>query len=437
MINGKSTIDFEDQNKNFLHVYEFENGKKCSLILNIKYLDTINIALSELDTIVIASIENPSDGSNRIEVYNLNNKKRISNTVVPYPIFHMKFLPETKLYNNNLLLVSYDIESENFYMKIIDLKKKFIVKYNKLLNEEHILSIDISKNLHIALGTNNGLLYFTSFKHEPTRLYNDKIIMHISFSVTGNNIAIVSLNEETDKEDLDEEETDKEDTDKEDSDKEKSESYVFSVFNILENKEIYNSEISELVYENYFIINPQLEKDAPSLSIRNPFLDKHYSFQEADQQKLLEHNKKNCFDILDLTEKNIGSYLSSSNDNLVLFIKVMDKPEFIVTCLNFGHLKIYLKDPSNIFYECIDSLDNTQYSQNKFEYLKLPTHANTIYVNYQDIYNKYKQRQNMIFVEFDKKINRTISFNASYTNQYSSSNHCQEGSVIDVYRIIF
>jgi hypothetical protein len=152
---------------------------------------------------------------------------------------------------------------------------------------------------------------------------------------------------------------------------------------------------------------------------------------------LQEHNKKNCFDILDLTEKNIGSYLSSSNDNLVLFIKVMDKPEFIVTCLNFDHLKIYLKDPSNIFYECIDSLDNTQYSQNKFEYLKLPTHANTIYVNYQDIYNKYKQRQNMIFVEFDKKINRTISFNASYTNQYSSSNHCQEGSVIDVYRIIF
>ena len=424
MIKGKSTVEVKDQNKNFLHVYEFQNGKPCSLIFNKRYTDTFNVALSELDTIAIASIENPSDGSNRIEVYNLNNNKRISNTVVPYPIFHMKFLPETDIYNNNLILVSFNIESEHFYMKIIDLKKKFTIKYNKILNEEHIFSIDISTNLHIALGTNNGLLYFTSFTDEPIRLYNDKMIMHTSFSITGNNIAVVCLTDESEQEE----------------EQEEGQRYVFSVLNIPDNIEIYNSKIADLVYENYFIKNPQVkkdEKDETNLSIRNPFLDKNYSFQEPNQEKLKEHNKHNCFDLSDLTEKNIGSYLSSSQDNLVLFIKVFNKPEFIVTCLNFNSLKIYLKDPSYIFYECIDSLDNTQYSQNKLEYLKLPTQANTIFVNYQDIYDKYKQRQNMIFLEFDKKISRTISFNASYTHDYESSNHCQEGSVIDFYKIIF
>ena len=257
------------------------------------------------------------------------------------------------------------------------------------------------------------------------------MIIHISFSITGSKIAVVYLNDVEEHEETDDEQEEQEEEQKE------GERYIFSVFDILENKEIYNSKMSESVYENYFITNPQVEKQESDLAIRNPFLDKKYPFQKANEQKLQEHNKQHCFDIYDLTEKNIGSYLSSSENNLVLFIKVRDKQEFIVTCLNFDYLKLCLKDPSNIFYECIDTIDNSQYSQNKLEYLKLATHANTIYVNYQDIYDKYKQRQNMIFVEFEKKINRSISFNASYTEQYSSSNHCQVGSIIDVYRIIF
>jgi hypothetical protein len=90
-----------------------------------------------------------------------------------------------------------------------------------------------------------------------------------------------------------------------------------------------------------------------------------------------------------------------------------------------------------IFYRCVDGMDYRQYSSNQLEYLKLPTGGQTIFVNYRDIKDKYKQRQNMIFLELEEKIEKTISFDASYTMQFVSSNHCQPGSTIDVYRIIF
>jgi hypothetical protein len=50
---------------------------------------------------------------------------------------------------------------------------------------------------------------------------------------------------------------------------------------------------------------------------------------------------------------------------------------------------------------------------------------------------KYLQRQNMIFLEHSNKVEKTISYDASYFMYFVSRNHCQNGSVIDVYKIIF
>ena len=43
----------------------------------------------------------------------------------------------------------------------------------------------------------------------------------------------------------------------------------------------------------------------------------------------------------------------------------------------------------------------------------------------------------MIFLEFTQQVEKTISHAASFTMDFVSSNHCQIGSDIDVYRIIF
>jgi hypothetical protein len=70
------------------------------------------------------------------------------------------------------------------------------------------------------------------------------------------------------------------------------------------------------------------------------------------------------------------------------------------------------------------------------EYLKIPS-QNNIYVSYSDIKHKYMQRQNMIFLEYEKKVDETISYNVSISNNTVSGWHCGNGTNIDVYRIIF
>ena len=43
----------------------------------------------------------------------------------------------------------------------------------------------------------------------------------------------------------------------------------------------------------------------------------------------------------------------------------------------------------------------------------------------------------MIFLEFNERVDTTITYEAVVTNNFVSSNHCQPGSLIDVHRIIF
>ena len=43
----------------------------------------------------------------------------------------------------------------------------------------------------------------------------------------------------------------------------------------------------------------------------------------------------------------------------------------------------------------------------------------------------------MIFLEYSERVETTITYEAVVTNNFVSSNHCQDGSIIDVYRIIF
>jgi hypothetical protein len=149
------------------------------------------------------------------------------------------------------------------------------------------------------------------------------------------------------------------------------------------------------------------------------------------------HGNDNCFDLLLISEENIGKYLSSDPDNIVIFYKNPSYARFLATCCTFSRLKKYLKDPLHVFYACIPRYDFRNYYRNPPEFLKIPTGTHTIFVSYQDMKTKYMQRQNMIFLEHNNKVEKTITYDASFNMAFVSGNHCQASSIIDVYRIIF
>lgn len=428
-INGKYNPGVKNVRKQFLHVYEYTNEGTARLILNKIYPEIIKIDLSELDTIAITSIVNqnvdPDNIHSRLEIYDLTNKKRILKKIFNYFIKYLQFFPENDTHNNNIIIITKNLENDDYNIRLIDLKNKFEEKINLPVNFADILSIDINKKGAIALRTDNGILYMPSLTSGAIHLFPNKVIFHSSFSISGDKIAVIMSSDQ--------------------KQNEHGFSKYFAIYNLDDGAEIFDSYNMDEVLNNYFDTHPQIEyikkeHEDNELVIRNPFLDKLYVDEiPTDQEKLQQHSSENCFNVMELSEENIGNYLSSDPDNLVIFFKNPDDAGFQATCLNFKRLNSYLKNPNHIFYKCVDELDYRAYRNRSFidEFLKIPTHIQTLFVKYGDIRQKYDERQNMIFLEHSEKIEKTISFNASFTLNFLGSNHCQKGSDIDVYNIIF
>lgn len=185
------------------------------------------------------------------------------------------------------------------------------------------------------------------------------------------------------------------------------------------------------------IPNPLQAVVSSEPEIQDAQLDIVVATQPTNATKLRKYEKKQCFDIFNATEEIIGQYLSSDPDNLVIFYKNPRDADFNASCLTFTVLKTYLKDPNYVFYRCHSRKDFSTYYRDPPEFLKLPTQGGNLFVSYPGIKQKYMQRQNMIFLENNFRVENTISYDASYFMRFISSNHCQEGSVINVYRIIF
>ena len=185
------------------------------------------------------------------------------------------------------------------------------------------------------------------------------------------------------------------------------------------------------------IPNPPQAVVSSEPEIQDAQLDIVVATQPTNATKLRKYEKKECFDIFNMSEEIIGHYLSSDPDNLVIFYKYPSDADFQASCLTFSALKTYLKDPNYVFYRCIDRKDFRTYHRDLPEFLKIPTQAGNLFVDYQLMKQKYMQRQNMIFLEHSEQIPKTITMNASLTMHFVSRNHCQDGSVIELYRIIF
>jgi hypothetical protein len=328
----------------------------------------------------------------------------------------MQYFPESEQYHNSLCLITINPREYNKHIRVINVEDDFGQVFIKNLQQLRYLSLSIGPIGQIGLGTPDGLLYFLSPHENPMTKFENKFIQNIVFSRSGEKVAVASQEFNRISE---------------------THYYNVMVFNYPDDEEIsidveHEEHEEEEEYEEY-------EEEEEDIVILDPELDTHF-IPPTNAEKLQLYTNKNCFEVIQMNEENIGEYLSADRDNIVIFYKQPSDADFLATCLTFTNLKKYLKDPKMVFYECIEQVpkkDPRTYYTQPPEFLKIPTQSHTIFVNYNDIKQKYIQRQNMIFLEYHNQVLKTMSYNASITMNFVSSNHCQEGSVINVYRIIF
>ena len=169
--------------------------------------------------------------------------------------------------------------------------------------------------------------------------------------------------------------------------------------------------------------------------------------QNIDPNLLRVFGDFNSFDIFEQDNVTIRDHLNANTDNITIFYRQNINQEFNSSVLTFTQLKTYLKESTNLFYEC-NAVDSwLSYRLRPPQYLKLPVNDRIIYVSYPEIRQKCINGQRMIFLEFNRQIHTTISFHVSVgsflirtTGEHIpsavSANHCQVGSSIQLYNII-
>jgi hypothetical protein len=297
-------------------------------------------------------------------------------------------------------------------IKILDLENNFREIYNRNLGGYNVNTVNISQNGQIGIGTRTGFIYLRTFEEDqiPEVLFPDLNVTTVIFSQSGNKIKVLCNN----------------------LDEISGQEYLeVQHHNLVEPEDDIPIE-DVLQWELIRIV----EEEEQELLINPPGLNS-CAIPPTNPDKLQLYADKTCFDIFQISEENIGQYLSEDKDNIVIFYKQVEEPDFFATCLTFTGLKKYIQDPKHGFYRCIHRKAYRTYIDDQPDFLKIPTQTITIFVSYEDIKQKYIQRQNMIFLEYSERVDTTITYEAIVTNNFVSSNHCQQGSVIDVYRIIF
>jgi len=410
-ITGVTSINLVNRMDNFLNVYDFSNNR---LLFQKIYDRDIIFSISEINTIAVSSnVVEDDEGINLFEIaiFDLITGNRLNNTFYQYEILFIQYFPEIEPnYNKLLVIIRGPEDTQN--IKILDLENDFREIYTKNIDGYIVNTVNVTRNGQIAIGTQTGLIYLPTPEEEqiPQLLFTNLNIQNIIFSQSGNKIKVACI----------------------DFDEISDQEYLsIHHYNIVEPDD-------DIPLENVDQFEPIriVDEEEPEIEIADPQLDIIIPTAPTDPIKLSENENKLCFDPIQVSEENIGQFLSSDVDNLVIFYKEPSANDFFATCLTFTTLKKYMKDPKMIFYRCVQGKDFRTYCDDPLEFLKIPG-RHTIFVNYQDMKTKYMQRQNMIFVENSFRIENTITFDASYLMRFVSSNHCQKGSIIDVYRIIF
>jgi hypothetical protein len=153
----------------------------------------------------------------------------------------------------------------------------------------------------------------------------------------------------------------------------------------------------------------------------------------SEYEKLKVKNNNKCYDIILLDNIELEDYLK--NDE---FLFVLNNKFFCYTKSYLNELaKNYL---DNWFCECTGPFDagtnNKKVSVFDLDniYIKIPLDIN-IFILYKYVLFILNNTYNIYFLNFNKKITHSISFKNtnSRTAYWIGANHCQEGSVINIY----
>ena len=169
--------------------------------------------------------------------------------------------------------------------------------------------------------------------------------------------------------------------------------------------------------------------------------------QQIDPNLLLIYGNLDTYDIFEQQNVTIYQHLSADTDNIVIFYRRNALEDFNAVVLTFTQLKLFLKDSTHIYYSCNPGQANSNYRLTPPEYVKIPTDTITIYASYPEMRRRCINGQRMIFLQYNRTIDTTISFHVSAGVAYSeatgqfcpaviSANHCQLGTDINIYNII-
>jgi len=148
-----------------------------------------------------------------------------------------------------------------------------------------------------------------------------------------------------------------------------------------------------------------------------------------------------CYDVINLTEQKVAQFIEENPNALVIFYEMKGRKDgmFNAECFDGDDLLNFINSETNILYECDDDVPPFDYAYREGlqKYLLIPTGNITINVNYDEFVAAYERGQNMIFLVFDRTIPKTMGHQSSRSQNFISGNHCQKGSNIDVYKVLF
>jgi hypothetical protein len=161
-----------------------------------------------------------------------------------------------------------------------------------------------------------------------------------------------------------------------------------------------------------------------------------------EYKKTITHDsKKNYTDLIlgdEITD--IKTFLAEDKENII----IIDNSKINATCISKKDLDQLVSNyADNWFFDC------SKYKHKEHlltPYIKLPLISYTCYVPYNDLYSLFESKKRVFYINTtDLKIEKTASYkntiqldddNDDIEPNWTGANHCQEGSTIEISRII-
>jgi len=145
-----------------------------------------------------------------------------------------------------------------------------------------------------------------------------------------------------------------------------------------------------------------------------------------------------CNDLINMSDESIAEFIKQENA-LVLFVDTKNLEYINSACYTFDALSFAIEN--NVFYACIMGKSHRTYVDGPDEYVMINTHVGNFLVDAKVVRKIVTERKKVVHLKYYFTIPRTISKRAILETgieeeAYVGGYHCQEGSNIDVYKVI-